>query len=97
MPNYYRVRDNDGAILDGTTGLRHATEALDGQTGITDPRFVNEYGYYRRIVGKPVKTILASAKRLTPDLICHGGDGRKLDDLYSVPLRVITALDAGPA
>lgn len=94
--NYYRVRTNDGEIIEGSSvRLAAGTEAMDGQRGVTDPRFVNEYGFYRRIIdSKTVKAILALAKKECPDSIYHGGDGPRVDDLYSVPVRIISAIDA---
>lgn len=90
---YVRVRSKETArLLDGFT-RRLGVEYGDGSTGITDVRFINLHGYYRRITGEACQRILSYC-RLEKIPLDHGGAGRVCDDIFDrVPLAVLEELD----
>lgn len=92
---YHRILSNQGCLLDGYDGSpRRGTAHMDGVLGVTDPRFLSEYGTYRRITGKIAEAIIAAAEKSAPKSVYCGGFGQRPDyNLYDVPLSVIVEFD----
>lgn len=95
---YLRIRDNTGRILDGhSVRLGNGTEYGNGQIGVTDIRFVNDRGFYRRISGKAAQKIIKLATRRRDATMVRGGLGPRLDaNLYDVALEHVVACDTNP-
>ena len=86
---YYRVIQYGGNVpVRVSAGVEHG----NGEMGILDPRFVNEYGCYRRISGKAVSSILKLANKKWIRGVC-GGIGRVDYNAYEVPLMCIETID----